>query len=87
MRSWSDDQFFTMALGEIVVDPGETEVLYGTLELNAGEAQLVGRLLDQASLEGLVGTVAGDDTVICVAEDEAAAQGIEEGLGRLIGRS
>ena len=32
-----------------------------------GEAQLVGRLLDSASLPGLAGTLAGDDTVICIA--------------------
>ena len=42
------------------------------------EAQLVGRLLDTASLPGLVGTVAGDDTVICIAESEASASEIEE---------
>ena len=43
-----------------------------------GEAQLVGRLLDSTSLPGLAGTVAGDDTVICIAEDETAAAALEK---------
>ena len=39
-----------------------------------GEAQLIGRLVDTAALPGLSGTVAGDDTVLCVAEDESSAR-------------
>lgn len=42
-----------------------------------GEAQLVGRLLDSASLPGLAGTVAGDDTVICIAESASKARSLE----------
>ena len=42
-----------------------------------GEAQLVGRLLDAAALPGLLGTVAGDDTVIGIAEDVASARQLE----------
>jgi transcriptional regulator of arginine metabolism len=45
-----------------------------------GEAQLVGRLLDGAALPGVLGTVAGDDTVIVVAADEGAARQLEERL-------
>ena len=49
-----------------------------------GEAQLVGRLLDNTSLPGLAGTVAGDDTVICIAEDESSARTIERQLQKMI---
>ena len=49
-----------------------------------GEAQMVGRLLDNTSLPGLVGTVAGDDTVICIAEDEASAGALEQRFQALI---
>jgi len=49
-----------------------------------GEAQLVGRLLDNTSLPGLAGTVAGDDTVICIAEDESSARLIEIQLQEMI---
>lgn len=43
-----------------------------------GEAQLVGRLLDQAPPTGLLGTVAGDDTVLCVASNPKSAIALEK---------
>ena len=39
-----------------------------------GMAQGVARALDQASLAGVVGTVAGDDTVFVAADSERASQ-------------
>jgi transcriptional regulator of arginine metabolism len=42
-----------------------------------GEAQLIGRLLDSASLPGLAGTLAGDDTVICIAAGKKGARDLE----------
>lgn len=50
-----------------------------------GEAQLVGRLLDSASLPGLVGTVAGDDTVICIAGSESNARSLESRMTAMLG--
>ncbi len=35
-----------------------------------GCAHVVGSALDRSNLEGLLGTVAGDDTLLCVADDE-----------------
>ena len=49
-----------------------------------GEAQLIGRLLDSASLPGLAGTLAGDDTVICVAGSAAKARSLETRLTKMI---
>jgi transcriptional regulator of arginine metabolism len=49
-----------------------------------GEAQLVGRLLDQTRNPGLLGTVAGDDTVILIAEDESAAEILERHFTELL---
>jgi transcriptional regulator of arginine metabolism len=43
-----------------------------------GEANLVGRLLDTAQLPGLLGNVAGDDTILCIAENERAAKRLEK---------
>lgn len=43
-----------------------------------GEAQLVGRLLDQSPPPELLGTVAGDDTILCVAKNEASAKKLEK---------
>ncbi|MBN1434784.1 hypothetical protein JW921_08495 [Candidatus Fermentibacterales bacterium] len=48
-----------------------------------GEAPLVARLLDGSSMEGLLGTVAGDDTIICVTTDPGAAERLEEELREL----
>ena len=45
-----------------------------------GEAQMIGRLLDSASPTGLVGTVAGDDTVICIAGSKNEARAMETRL-------
>lgn len=42
-----------------------------------GEAHLVGRLLDEAGPEGLLGDVAGDDTILAVARDEKTAKKLE----------
>jgi len=43
-----------------------------------GEAQLVGRLLDQNSPPELLGTLAGDDTILCVAKNETSAKKLEK---------
>jgi transcriptional regulator of arginine metabolism len=49
-----------------------------------GEAQMIGRLLDSASPNGLVGTVAGDDTVICIAAGTAQAGELETRLAGML---
>ncbi len=50
-----------------------------------GEAQLVGRLLDSASLDGLAGTLAGDDTVICIAASSSEARSLATRLTEMLG--
>jgi transcriptional regulator of arginine metabolism len=49
-----------------------------------GEAGLVGRLLDEAHLPGVVGTLAGDDTILCVAASPKAARTMENKLKEMI---
>lgn len=49
-----------------------------------GEAQLVGRLLDEVPPAGLLGTVAGDDTVLCVARSPKSAIALEKKFKELI---
>ncbi len=49
-----------------------------------GEAQLVGRLLDEVPPSGLLGTVAGDDTVLCVASSPKSAIALEKKFKELI---
>jgi transcriptional regulator of arginine metabolism len=50
-----------------------------------GEAQLVGRLLDSAGVPGLAGTLAGDDTVLCIAASAADAEALEARFTNLLG--
>ena len=46
-----------------------------------GTANLVARVIDESDLQGVVGTVAGDDTIIVVLRDDAAADGLRRFLG------
>src|SRR5439155_1843346 len=45
-----------------------------------GHAHAVGRAIDLAEFEGIVGTVAGDDTVLIVLENDAPARRLEHTL-------
>jgi transcriptional regulator of arginine metabolism len=47
----------------------------------SGTANLVARAVDEAGLEGVAGTVAGDDTIIVVLRDDAAADDLRRFLG------
>ncbi len=49
-----------------------------------GEAQLIGRLLDEADRPGIAGTVAGDDTILVVADSEKAAKRLERDFKEMI---
>jgi transcriptional regulator of arginine metabolism len=46
-----------------------------------GTANLVARAVDEAELEGLAGTVAGDDTILAVLADRDASEGLRRFLG------
>jgi transcriptional regulator of arginine metabolism len=52
-----------------------------------GHAHGVGRAIDLHEFAGLVGTVAGDDTVLLVMQDEAAARRIRRELDALASRA
>jgi len=51
-----------------------------------GHANAVGRAIDLQVPDGIVGTVAGDDTVLVVLEDLAAARRFKKQLDQLAGR-
>ena len=52
-----------------------------------GCAHVVGSALDRSNLEGLLGTVAGDDTLLCVADEEIGGPAMVELLRDLAGLS
>ena len=53
------------------------------LRTGAGQAQLLGVALDRARLPGVVGTIAGDDTILVIARDARSAQRIVKKLDHL----
>ncbi|MGE0463463.1 MAG: arginine repressor [Vicinamibacterales bacterium] len=53
------------------------------LRTGAGQAQLLGVALDRARLPGVVGTIAGDDTILVIARDSRSAQIVARKLERL----
>ena len=55
------------------------------LRTGPGQAQLLGLALDRARLPGVVGTIAGDDTILVVARDKRHAQAVVKRLDRLAG--
>jgi transcriptional regulator of arginine metabolism len=67
------------ALSEVVVRITEVEFLV-VVHTSPGTANLVARAIDESELDGIAGTVAGDDTVLVVLSDRASA----EPLGRFL---
>jgi transcriptional regulator of arginine metabolism len=50
-----------------------------------GCAHVVGSALDRSGLSGLLGTVAGDDTLLCVADQRTGGAGLARRLEQLAG--
>ena len=50
-----------------------------------GCAHVVASALDRSGLDGLLGTVAGDDTMMCVASEVVGGEALASGLRELAG--
>lgn len=50
-----------------------------------GAASAVARALEAEELDGVLGSVAGDDTILVALDSEAAAQALEERLDQVLG--
>jgi transcriptional regulator of arginine metabolism len=66
-------------LGEWVVEVAHSANLV-VLRTPPGSAHVVGSALDRSGLDGVVGTVAGDDTVLVVVDDEVGGEVMAERL-------
>jgi transcriptional regulator of arginine metabolism len=53
------------------------------LRTGPGQAQLLGLALDRARLPGVVGTIAGDDTILVIARDARNAQAVVRRIDQL----
>jgi transcriptional regulator of arginine metabolism len=73
-------------LGEWVVEVAHSANLV-VLRTPPGSAHVVGSALDRSGLEGVVGTVAGDDTVLVVVVDDMGGATMAEHLRDVAGIS
>lgn len=71
-------------LGEWVVEVATSGNLL-VLRTPPGSAHVVASALDRAGLEGAIGTVAGDDTVLVVAAEHIGADALGERLEQIMG--
>ena len=71
-------------LGEWVVDLAVSGNLV-VVRTPPGSAHVVASALDRTKLDGVLGTVAGDDTVLVIARDARGGAGIAERLRRMAG--
>ena len=70
-------------LGEWVVEVGHSANLV-VLRTPPGSAHVVASALDRCGFEGVLGTVAGDDTVLVVAPDKKTADVLQTRLLKLL---
>jgi transcriptional regulator of arginine metabolism len=71
-------------LGEWVADVAHSDNLV-VLRTPPGCAHVVASALDRGGLDGLLGTVAGDDTLLCVASMEVGGLALAHQLSELAG--
>lgn len=84
-----DDDHLRRILADWVVDVASSGNLV-VVRTPPGSAHVVGSALDRAGLEGVLGNVSGDDTLIVVAEESSGGEGVAAvlrdmaGLGRAL---
>lgn len=71
-------------LGDWVLDVAHSANLI-VLKTPPGSAHVVGSALDRAELEGVLGTVAGDDTVLVVAKERPGGAALARRIAALAG--
>jgi transcriptional regulator of arginine metabolism len=71
-------------MGEWVAEVSHSDNLV-IVRTPPGCAHVVASALDRSGLDGLLGTVAGDDTMLCVATEAVGGAGLADGLRELAG--
>jgi transcriptional regulator of arginine metabolism len=71
-------------MGEWVAEVSQSVNLV-VLRTPPGCAHVVGSALDRSALDGLIGTVAGDDTLLCVAAEDVGGPELARRLRELAG--
>ena len=76
----AEDLYLKRMIVDLVVDVKRAGTLV-VVKAETGTAAGVAAALDAAHLDGVVGSVAGDDTILVIGEDDAKAQVIMKQLG------
>ncbi|MCL6631133.1 MAG: arginine repressor [Alicyclobacillus herbarius] len=66
-------------LADVFVSLGRAQNLL-VLKVMPGNAHAIAAMIDAVSIEGLIGTIAGDDTLLLICQDEASAIRLENDL-------
>jgi transcriptional regulator of arginine metabolism len=80
----ASDDHLRRVMGEYVVDVGWSANLV-VLRTPPGSAHVVGSALDRAGLPDVVGTVAGDDTILVVCAEQVGGEHVAGTLANLAG--
>ena len=78
------EEHLQRVLGDWVVEVAHSANLV-VLRTPPGSAHVVGSALDRAGLDGVIGTVAGDDTVLVVAKEGTGGMKLAKRLSSLAG--
>jgi transcriptional regulator of arginine metabolism len=78
------DEHLRRVLGEWVVEVAHSGNLV-VLRTPPGSAHVVGSALDRAGIADILGTVAGDDTVLVVASERVGGETVARKLSALVG--
>lgn len=78
------EEHLRRVMGEWVVDVAQSATLV-VLRTPPGSAHVVASALDRAGLDGVLGTVAGDDTILVVANERVGGKVVASHLRHLSG--
>lgn len=82
----AEDIHLQRMIAELVEDVVQSQQLV-LVKTTAGGGQGVAAALDAASIDKILGSIAGDDTILIVTADESAAEAIVKGLDKFRGRN
>jgi len=82
----AEDIHLQRMIAELVEDVVQSQQLV-LVKTTAGGGQGVAAALDAASIDKILGSIAGDDTILIVTADENAAEAIVKGLDKFRGRN
>jgi len=84
VRQVAPEEHLRRVLGEWVAEVAQSANLV-VLRTPPGSAHVVGSALDRSGFEGVVGTVAGDDTVLVVASEDVGGAELARRLAEVAG--